>query len=292
MYMAQFDFPSMFRVKPGKRVRLRDHDPAWDGGHRDKNEIEELMARNLERLTAAQDLLWASESHSVLIVLQAMDTAGKDGLIKHVMSGINPQGCYVVSFKKPSDEELSHDFLWRYAKNAPARGRIGIFNRSHYEEVLVVRVHPEFLVNEHVTPSKGNKLWKKRFEEINAFEHHLARNGTVILKFFLHLSKKEQKERLLARLNDPQKHWKFSAADIAEREHWDEYMDAYEDALSATSMDHAPWYIIPADHKPMTRWVVSEIIHKTIARLDLKIPPLTPEQKRALARARKALESE
>jgi len=290
--MAQFDFPSMFRLKPGRRVRLRDQDSSWSGGHRDKEEVAQLMERNLKRLTEAQELLWASESYALLIVLQAMDTAGKDGLIRHVMSGVNPQGCYVVPFKQPSSEELAHDFLWRYAEKMPAKGRIGIFNRSHYEEVLVVRVHPELLEHEHVTQKDGPKLWKQRFDDINEFERHLARNRTVILKFFLHISKREQKKRLLERLDNPDKHWKFSPSDIAEREYWSDYVEAYEEALTATSTEHAPWYILPADHKWVTHWVASEIIAKTIRKLDLKIPPLAPEQEKALARARRVLTKE
>ncbi len=289
--MGQFDFSSMFQIPPGRRVRLRDHDPAWTGGHGEKSQIDDLLQKNLERLTAAQELLWASEKHAVLIILQAMDTAGKDGLIKHVMSGVNPQSCYVVPFKQPSSEELSHDFLWRYSQKVPALGRIGIFNRSHYEEVLVVRVHPEYLANEHVRKA-GPKFWKQRLEDINRFEHHLVRNQTVILKFFLHLSKGEQKKRLLARLNDPQKHWKFSPADLAERGRWNDYAHAYEEALSATSTRHAPWFIIPADNKWVTRSVVSDIITKTIRDLDLKIPPLSPQQQKALAKARRSLEKE
>jgi len=290
--MAQFDFPSMFRLKPGRRVRLRDQDSSWSGGHRDKEEVAQLMERNLKRLTEAQELLWASESYALLIVLQAMDTAGKDGLIRHVMSGVNPQGCYVVPFKQPSSEEMAHDFLWRYAEKMPAKGRIGIFNRSHYEEVLVVRVHPELLEHEHVTQKDGPKLWKQRFDDINEFERHLARNRTVILKFFLHISKREQKKRLLERLDNPDKHWKFSPSDIAEREYWSDYVEAYEEALKATSTEHAPWYILPADHKWVTHWVASEIIAKTIRKLDLKIPPLAPEQEKALARARRVLTKE
>jgi len=290
--MAQFDFPSMFRLKPGRRVRLRDQDSSWSGGHRDKEEVAQLMERNLKRLTEAQELLWASESYALLIVLQAMDTAGKDGLIRHVMSGVNPQGCYVVPFKQPSSEEMAHDFLWRYAEKMPAKGRIGIFNRSHYEEVLVVRVHPELLEHEHVTQKDGPKLWKQRFDDINEFERHLARNRTVILKFFLHISKREQKKRLLERLDNPDKHWKFSPSDIAEREYWSDYVEAYEEALTATSTEHAPWYILPADHKWVTHWVASEIIAKTIRKLDLKIPPLAPEQEKALARARRVLTKE
>jgi PPK2 family polyphosphate:nucleotide phosphotransferase len=279
-----------FRVKPGHRVKLRDFDTAWQPKRNPSpSEIDDSMNRNLERLTAAQARLWASENYALLIVLQAMDTAGKDGLIKHVMSGVNPQSCDVTPFKQPSPEELSHDFLWRYGKNVPEYGHIGIFNRSHYEEVLVVRVHPELLAHERVTEKPDDKLWRRRYKEINHFEDRLAHNRTVILKFFLHLSKEEQKKRLLARLDDPDKHWKFSASDLAEREFWDDYQTAYEDALSATSTEHAPWFIVPADHKWVTRWVVSEITTQTIEKLDLKIPPLSKEQKQALANARQVL---
>jgi PPK2 family polyphosphate:nucleotide phosphotransferase len=285
-------FASRFGVKPQKRVRLRDYDPAWTGGRRSKSQVAALLAGNLERLNAAQDRLWSSQNYSLLIILQAMDTAGKDGLIKHVMGGMNPQSCYVVPFKQPSAEELSHNFLWRYENKVPAFGNIGIFNRSHYEEVLVVRVHPELLANEHVSAKHLNRLWRERYHDINHFEQHLARNRTVILKFFLHLSKEEQKRRLLARLDNPAKHWKFSPSDLAERQYWDDYQTAYEDALSATSTAEAPWYIIPADHKWVTRWVVSEITTRTIERLDLKIPRLSKEQDQALAAARRSLEKE
>jgi PPK2 family polyphosphate:nucleotide phosphotransferase len=281
-----------FRVKPGKRVRLGDFDTAWTGGQRSKSKITELMDRNLERLAAAQDRLWASENYALLIVLQAMDTAGKDGLIKHVMGAMNPQSCDVIPFKQPSPEELSHDFLWRYGKNVPAFGHIGIFNRSHYEEVLVVRVHPELLRNEHVSDKHLGKLWRQRYQDINHFEQRLVHNRTVILKFFLHLSKEEQKRRLMARLDTPDKHWKFSPQDLAERDFWDQYQTAYEDALSATSTEHAPWFIIPADHKWVTRWAVSEITAETIQGLDLTIPPLSKEQKEALAKARRTLARE
>lgn len=281
-----------FRVKPGERLRLRDHNTAWTDGWRNKSQAVTLLQKNLERLTAAQDLLWASERYAMLIILQAMDTAGKDGLIKHVMSGLNPQGCYVVPFKQPSTEELAHDFLWRYSVHAPALGRIGIFNRSHYEEVLVVRVHPDLLRNEHVAAPRLKELWRQRYREINAFEEHLARNRTVIVKFFLHLSKGEQKRRLIARLNDPNKHWKFSPNDLAERDYWDDYVEAYQDALSATSTEHAPWYIVPADHKWVTRWLVSELITHTIEQLDLAIPKLTEEQAQALGKARRTLMKE
>jgi PPK2 family polyphosphate:nucleotide phosphotransferase len=281
-----------FRVKPGKRVRLGDFDTAWTGGRRSKSQMTDRMDRNLERLAAAQGRLWASERYALLIVLQAMDTAGKDGLIQHVMSGMNPQSCDVIPFKQPSPEELSHDFLWRYGKNVPAFGHIGIFNRSHYEEVLVVRVHPKLLAPEHTGAKHLDRLWPQRYQEINQFEQRLTNNRTVILKFFLHLSKDEQKKRLLARLDDPAKHWKFSPDDLAERDYWDDYQAAYEDALSATSTAHAPWFIIPADHKWVTRWVVSEITAQTIEGLDLTIPPLNKDQKEALAKARRTLARE
>jgi PPK2 family polyphosphate:nucleotide phosphotransferase len=288
-----------FLVKPHTKVRLRDWDTAWAGtellqklkGDELKQEAGELIRRNLERLSGAQELLFASDRHALLIVLQGMDASGKDGLVKHVMSGLNPQGCQVYSFKRPSDEELEHDFLWRYAKALPPRGRIGIFNRSHYEDVLVVRVHPEWLDKEKLPAKRGHALWEHRYEDINQFERHLARNGTVILKFFLHLSKKEQRRRLLERLDDRAKHWKFSAADLAERACWRAYVEAYEDALSATSTKHAPWFIIPADHKWVARSLVSEILTQAIERLDLKFPELTTEQRLALAKAKKLLAS-
>ena len=277
---------SKFRVKPGKRVRLRDYDTAWTGGHHTKEEAVALMDRNLQLLSAAQDRLWICEKYSLLIILQAMDTAGKDGLIKHVMGGMNPQSCYVVPFKQPSAEELAHNFLWRYGRNVPKFGRIGIFNRSHYEEVLVVRVHPELLANEGLGRTHLGSLWRRRYRDINHFEEHLANNRTVILKFFLHLSKDQQKRRLLARLDDPAKHWKFSPADLKERDYWDDYQSAYEEALSETSTEHAPWFVIPADHKWVTRWVVSEIVTETIEGLDLRVPRLTKAQKDAIAKAR------
>jgi PPK2 family polyphosphate:nucleotide phosphotransferase len=288
-----------FLVKPHTKVRLRDWDTAWAAteplrnlkGDELKQEAREVIHRNLERLSDAQELLFASDRYALLIVLQGMDASGKDGLVKHVMSGLNPQGCQVYSFKRPSDEELEHDFLWRYAKALPPRGRIGIFNRSHYEDVLVVRVHPEWLDKEKLPAKRGHSLWKHRFEDINQFERHLARNGTVILKFFLHLSKKEQRRRLLERLDDRAKHWKFSAADLAERACWRAYVEAYEDALSATSTKHAPWFIIPADHKWVARSLVSEILTRAIERLDLKFPELTKEQRIGLVKAKKLLAS-
>jgi PPK2 family polyphosphate:nucleotide phosphotransferase len=293
--MAKSEPAAELLVKPDTRVRLRDWDTAWAGtkelrhlkGDQIEQEARDILQRNLQHLADAQDLLWASDQYALLVVLQGMDAAGKDGLIKHVMSGVNPQGCQVFSFKRPSDEELQHNFLWRHAKCLPARGRIGIFNRSYYEDVLVVRVHPEWLAKQHLEP--GRSLWRQRYDDINGFERHLNRNRTVILKFFLHVSKKEQKRRLLARLQNADKHWKFSESDLAERGYWDDYVDAYEDALSATATKHAPWYIIPADHKWIARALVSEILTTAIKDLHLKFPQPTKEQLAAIRKAKKLL---
>jgi PPK2 family polyphosphate:nucleotide phosphotransferase len=293
--MAKNEPFGVLRVKPHAKVRLRDWDTAWAGTKELRNlkadqlekETREILQRNLQQLADAQDLLWASDKYALLVVLQGMDAAGKDGLIKHVMSGVNPQGCQVFSFKRPSDEELQHNFLWRHAKCLPARGRIGIFNRSYYEDVLVVRVHPEWLEKQHLTP--GRSLWRERYDDINSFEHHLTRNRTVILKFFLHVSKKEQKRRLLERLENPEKHWKFSESDLFERGYWDDYVEAYEEALSATSTKYAPWYIIPADHKWVARALVSEILTTAIRDLHLKFPQPTPEQLAAIRKAKRLL---
>ena len=271
----------LFRVRPSGRVRLKDHDPGWAGGSEFKElKNDELKARaksflqkNLEALAEAQERLYANDIYSVLIVLQAMDAAGKDGTVKHVMSGINPQGCQVFSFKKPSDEELDHNFLWRYMRALPERGRIGIFNRSYYEDVLVVRVHPEILDHCKLPPGKrGQRFWEERFDDINRFERHLERNGTLVLKFFLHLSKKEQKRRFLERLDNPDKNWKFSVADLKERDYWDEYQEAFQDMLRNTSTEWAPWWVIPADHKWVTRALVSAVIARRIEDLGLKRP--------------------
>jgi PPK2 family polyphosphate:nucleotide phosphotransferase len=250
-----------FLVNP-KKFRLKDCDPGWAGdktmrelsGEELKAHAKEYVRKTLEELSEEQDRLWAQDQHSVLVVLQAMDAAGKDGMIKHVMSGLNPQGCSVHSFKKPSEEELDHDFLWRCAQRLPARGEIGIFNRSHYEEVVVVRVHPEYLRGQRLPGLKVNaKFWQHRYESIRDFEKHLARNGYTVLKFFLNVSRKEQKKRFMERLDTPEKNWKFSEADVKERAHWDEYMDAFQEALRATSTSYAPWYVIPADNK----WVAA-----------------------------------
>ncbi len=293
--MAKNEPSDVLRVKPHAKVRLRDWDTVWAGtkelrnlkGDNLEQEARDILQCNLQRLSDAQDLLWASDKYALLVVLQGMDAAGKDGLIKHVMSGVNPQGCQVFSFKRPSDEELQHDFLWRHTKCLPARGRIGIFNRSYYEDVLVVRVHPEWLEKQYLAP--GRSLWRERFDDINSFERHLTRNRTVILKFFLHVSKKEQKRRLLERLENREKHWKFSESDLAERGYWDDYVEAYEAALSATSTKYAPWYIIPADHKWIARALVSEILTAGIQDLHLKFPQPTPEQLAAIRKAKRLL---
>src|SRR5262245_19402165 len=296
------DIIDLFRVPVGKKVRLKDYNPGWKqteefadfGKDALKERAKETLEQNLKDLTEAQNLLYADDRYAVLIVLQAMDAAGKDGTIKHVMSGVNPQGCQVFSFKKPSTEELGHTFLWRYMRCLPERGRIGIFNRSYYEDVLVVKVHPE-LIGRQLPREKeklGKKFWEQRYEDINTFEHHLVRNGTLILKFFLNVSKEEQKKRFLERLDRPEKNWKFSTSDLPERGFWDDYTAAYEDALSATSTEWAPWYVIPADHKWVTRAVVADIITTGIRGLDLKYPEVTPAQRKLLDEARKKLEAE
>jgi len=292
------DAERLFRVRPGSRVRLKDHDPSWAGGGEFKElrsdelkaRAKSFLAKSLAELAEAQERLYANDVYSVLIVLQAMDAAGKDGTIKHVMSGINPQGCQVFSFKKPSDEELDHNFLWRYTRALPERGRIGIFNRSYYEDVLVVRVHPQILEHCKLPPGKrGQTFWQERFDDINRFERHLERNGTLILKFFLNLSKKEQKQRFVERLDNPDKNWKFSLADLKEREHWGAYQDAFQEMLRHTSTKWAPWWVIPADHKWVTRALVSGVIAHRIDDLGLKRPTITAEQKKALAGARQQL---
>jgi PPK2 family polyphosphate:nucleotide phosphotransferase len=291
----------LFRVTPGKKVRLKDYDTGWAqtkelrelGKDAVKQRAKEILDQNLMDLAEAQERLYADDRYALLIVLQAMDAAGKDGTIKHVMSGVNPQGCQVFSFKKPSAEELDHNFLWRYMRSLPERGRIGIFNRSYYEDVLVVRVHPELLDQQKLPAGKrGKAFWEARYDDINTFEHHLVRNGVVVLKFFLNVFKDEQKRRFLERLDRAEKNWKFSAADMAERGFWDDYMAAYEEALSATSTEWAPWYIIPADHKWVTRAVVADVITSTLQGLDLQYPEVTEAQREALAAARERLMSE
>ena len=299
--MIRKEIIDLLRVPPDKRIRLKDYDPGWAqtremkelGKDVIKARAKAVLEKSSEDLSEAQELLYADGRLAVLIVLQAMDAAGKDGTIKYVMSGVNPQGCQVFSFKKPSGQELNHNFLWRYSKCLPERGRIGIFNRSYYEDVLVVKVHPELLDLQRLpTGKKGKGFWEGRYEDINGFERHLVRNGTIILKFFLNVSKKEQKRRFLERLNRPEKHWKFSASDLAERGFWDQYMEAYEDALNATSTAWAPWYVIPADHKWATRAVVADILTSMIRSLDLRYPEVSPEERKALVLARHHLENE
>ena len=286
------------RVPPGKSIQLEDYDPAWAGDPKlpkveRKRLAAEVLTQDVSALAEAQDRLFAADSWSILIILQAMDAAGKDSTIKHVMSGVNPQGCEVYSFKHPSAQELDHNFLWRYARLVPERGRIGIFNRSYYEEVLVVRVHPELVLAQRIPEVKvGDDFWADRYADINAFERHLTRNGTVILKFFLHLSKDEQRKRFLKRLNDPRKHWKFAAGDLAERAHWDDYMKAFEAALGATSTKWAPWYIVPADHKWVARALVARIVTTAIESLALRYPEVTDAQRTVIAEAKKQLEAE
>jgi PPK2 family polyphosphate:nucleotide phosphotransferase len=291
----------LFQVAPGEKVRLKQRDTSWAqtadlkelGKDEVKGRAETILAENLTQLTEAQELLYANDVYSVLLILQAMDAAGKDGTIKHVMSGVNPQGCQVFSFKKPSDEELDHNFLWRYMKALPERGRIGIFNRSYYEEVLVVKVHSELQERQKLPPGKrGKAFWQERYDDINHFERHLTRNGTIILKFFLHISKNEQKKRFLERLEDPEKHWKFSTSDLAERGFWKDYMEAFEEALSATSTEGAPWYVIPADHKWVVRAVVADIVTSAIGSLQLTFPEVTAEKRKALREAKVQLEQE
>ena len=283
-----------FLVKEGSNLDLRKHATDFTGDYTDKKHAVEDLEENVEKLRKLQDVLYADDSQSLLIIFQAMDAAGKDGAIEHVMSGVNPQGCHVVSFKQPSSEERDHDYLWRCQKNLPGRGMIGIFNRSHYEEVLVVRVHPEILQGSPLPAAVRNdkNIWKKRFEHIRDWEQHLSENGTQILKFFLNVSKDEQKQRFLDRINEPEKNWKFAMGDVKERAHWDNYMKAYTDALSATSTKAAPWYVIPADKKWFTRLAVSEIIVKKLESMDLHYPVVTEQHKIELAEAKKMLEAE
>jgi PPK2 family polyphosphate:nucleotide phosphotransferase len=288
------------KVKEGSKVDLDDYETGWAQNEELKDAGEEavkeaaakILEENRRSLAAAQELLWASGSRSVLIVLQALDAAGKDGTIRHVMSGVNPQGCRVQGFKVPTPEELGHNFLWRYSKALPLKGEIGIFNRSYYEDVLVVRVHPELLEAQHLAPGKkGGKFWDDRFKDINAFERHLSRNGTLILKFFLNVSKEEQGRRMLERLEDENKYWKFSAGDLRERGFWDEYMKAYEALLSETSTKWAPWHIIPADHKWAARALVADIITTNIQGLKLKYPKVTEEQMAEIVKAREQIKA-
>ena len=288
-----------FRVPPEKKIKLKDYSTDWDGDdslpEEERRQVAaEFLAKNVEDLATAQELLYAANTWSVLCIFQALDAAGKDGTIKHVMSGVNPQGVQVVSFKRPSLEELDHDFLWRCSKALPERGRIGIFNRSYYEEVLAVKVHPEFVASQRIPDAAPGrkKFWKARYESINEFEQHLTRNGTRVVKFFLHVSKEEQKQRLLARIDDPKKNWKFEAADLGERAHWDDYMSAFETMLRETSTKQAPWYVLPADKKWVCRSLVAVILAHEISQLDLKFPEISEEQRQTLLDCKQRLESE
>ena len=282
-------------VRDGAAFRLKDVHPGDTGRLEDENrtEAKQLLAAGVERLARLQNRLAAQAQWSVLLIFQAMDAAGKDGAIKHVMSGVNPQGCRVVSFKAPSREELAHDFLWRCVRVLPERGQIGIFNRSYYEEVLAVRVHADLLAAQNLPqPLTTGRIWEQRFQDIRGFERHLWRSGTVVRKFFLHVSRREQKRRLLERLDDPDKHWKFSENDVRQRASWREYLRAYEDMVRETASEHAPWYVVPADNKWFTRLVVAAAIVDALEELDLAFPRATPGQKRALERARRELLSE
>lgn len=279
-------------VPPGKKIRLKDFDPAYTGKFHSKDEAQEKLETDISRLAKYQDVLYAQDTYALLVIFQALDAAGKDGTIEHVMSGVNPQGTQVFAFKQPSAEELDHDFLWRCHKAVPERGRIGIFNRSYYEEVLVVRVHPEFLSAEQLPPETMKKdIWRQRFDQINDFERHLVGNGVEILKFFLNVSREEQRRRFLSRLDTPEKNWKFSLGDVKERAHWDDYQNAFEAVFNHTSTRWAPWYIIPADHKWFTHAAVADIIISKLKSLDLKYPTVSKERLKELQIAREMLES-
>ena len=283
-----------FIVPPGKQISLdKDYDPAYIDDYSNKKDAKNKLSAGIEQLAIYQDILYAQNTYALLLVFQAMDAAGKDSTIKHVMSGVNPQGCQVFSFKAPSEEELDHDYLWRSYKALPERGRIGIFNRSYYEEVLIVRVHPEVLYKQQLTEfPDGDKIWLSRFEEINNFEKYLVNNGIIVLKFFLYLSKEEQKKRFLKRIDTPEKNWKFSRSDVRERKFWDKYMHAYEEVFNHTSTPWAPWYIIPADRKWFTRLTVADIICTKLEKLNLKYPSVTEEKKQHLLEAKEMLERE
>lgn len=286
-------FAKPFQIVDGSHFRLKDFNPADTLGLKSKEHAKETLDRGIVRLTELQEKLYAQDRWAILLILQAMDAAGKDSTIKHVMSGVNPQGCQVNSFKIPSAEELQHDFLWRTSHSLPERGKIGIFNRSYYEEVLAVRIHPKLLAREKISEQLVlDNIWRKRFEDINAFERYLSGNGIVVLKFFLHLSKKEQKKRFLERLEQPEKNWKFSMSDVLERQYWEKYMQAYEDMIQNTSAKHAPWYIVPADHKWFARLVVAEAIIDAMESLDLSFPKMDAEKRKELKDARAALEHE
>lgn len=280
-------------VPPGQKIDLRqDYDPGFTADFKNKKAAQKKLEQNIAELAEYQDILYAQDTYALLIIFQAMDAAGKDGAIKHVMSGVNPQGCQVFSFKAPSAEELDHDYLWRSMKRLPERGRIGIFNRSYYEEVLVVRVHPELLDHQKIPPPARENIWQRRYEQINAFEKYLFENGVIVLKFFLNVSREEQKKRFLERIDRPEKNWKFCTADVKERGFWDDYQQAYEDCLNHTSTEWAPWFVIPADAKWFTRLAVSEIIVRTLKQLNLRYPEVSEQRRQELQEIRKLLEAE
>lgn len=288
-------FSRPYRITDGDKFRLEDIDPGGSNELTDefKPKAREALEIGIRAMSELQDKLYAQDKWAVLLIFQAMDAAGKDGAIKHVMTGVNPQGVQVAAFKAPSSEELDHDFLWRCQKHLPERGRIGIFNRSYYEETLVVRVHPEILAKQKLPQGlAGKDVWKQRFQDIRAFERYLGRNGVLVRKFFLHVSREEQKRRFIERLDEPEKNWKFSADDVHERQLWDEYMDAYEDAIRHTATDESPWYVVPADKKWFTRIVVAGAVIDALESLDLKYPTVSPEAKRDLDAARKVLMAE
>jgi PPK2 family polyphosphate:nucleotide phosphotransferase len=288
--MKSHEFAKAFGVTDGSHFRLKHYHPQETLGLKSKEHAKEILERGIERLSELQGKLYAQDRWAILMNLQGMDAAGKDSTIKHVMSGVNPQGCQVHSFKAPSEEELQHDYLWRTSRSVPERGAIGIFNRTYYEEILAVRVHPELLSHEKIPAELISKnIWKKRFEDINAFERYLSRNGIRVLKFFLHLSKHEQKERFLERLDQPEKNWKFSMSDVMERKYWNKYMDAYEDMIRHTSTEHAPWYVVPADHKWFSRLVVAEVTVHALQSLDLSFPKRDANKRRELENARAEL---
>ncbi len=288
--MKREKFIKPFRVEHGKHFRLNDYDPGETRGLKSDEDAVELLQRGIHQMAELQDKLYAQDRWALLVMFQAMDAAGKDSAIKHVMSGVNPQGCEVHAFKQPSMEELDHDYLWRASRVLPRRGHIGIFNRSYYEEVLIVRVHEELLKNEHLPPPLvTERLWKQRFEDMVRFEHYLTRQGIVILKFFLHVSKEEQKKRFLERLKEPEKNWKLSPSDVAERERWNDYLEAYEEMIAHTASEHAPWYVVPADNKWFTRVVVAEVIVETLEGLKLNYPQLGASQRKELKAAMRKL---
>jgi PPK2 family polyphosphate:nucleotide phosphotransferase len=282
-----------YRITDGGKFRLADADPADTAGVRSPAAARAALRAGVKRLADQQDLLWPQHRWALLLIFQGMDAAGKDGTIRHVMTGVNPQGVQVTTFRAPSAEELEHDYLWRAARALPERGRIGIFNRSYYEEMLAVRVHPDLLEREHLPPAcLGPKLWRQRFKDVGNFEKYLDHNGVVVRKFFLHVSPEEQRRRFLARIEDPRKQWKFSLGDVREREHWDAYQEAYEDMIRHTATERAPWYVVPADHKWVARLIVADAVAETLESLDLHYPSLDAEKRRELREARAALEAE